>query len=76
MSKPISKSKTKNLKPSPRPAISKPKPDSGPKPKAKTPWTMEAASRIYSATHRKYGQIEKDSIAADAMSEAMRNQLK
>lgn len=40
-----------------------------------TPWTVEAASRVASATARRGdGTVKKDSFAADAMSKAMKNE--
>jgi hypothetical protein len=42
-----------------------------------TPWTVEAASRVASATARQGdGTVKKDSFAADAMSKAMKNEHK
>lgn len=42
-------------------------------PKGKTHWTIEAASRVASATARKGdGEVKKGSFAADAMSRAMK----
>lgn len=81
MSKPTSKpsaskTNTKISKPSPLPPLVKPRPAPRRRPTVKTPWTIEAASRVYSATAKKHGQIEKDTFAADTMSKAMRNQAK
>lgn len=43
--------------------------------KRTTPWTVEAASRVASATARQGdGTVKKDSFAADAMSKAMKNE--
>jgi len=40
-----------------------------------TPWTIEAASRVVSATARHGdGTVKKESFAADAMSKAMKNE--
>lgn len=40
-----------------------------------TPWTIEAASRVASATARHGdGTVKKESFAADAMSKAMKNE--
>lgn len=44
----------------------------------KTPWTIEAASRVASASDRQHGdgEVKKDSFAAAAMSAAMKNEHK
>lgn len=43
--------------------------------KRTTPWTVEAASRVASATARQGdGTVKKDSFAADVMSKAMKNE--
>lgn len=82
MQKGTFKSSARTVKPGPRPTAtkakpnpvqtSKTKPSPGANSKTKTPWTIDAARRIYSATSKKDGQIEKNSFAAEAMSKAMK----
>jgi len=46
-------------------------------PKQRTLWTIDAASRVASATARRGdGQVKKGSFAAEAMSKAMKNEHK